>query len=79
MKPMVTLSAAILALLQFPTHADILHAAERNHSANAPAEVVDNVGAEVRLWFPDVPGDAEYVVHTIADVTFMAGVYLSMV
>jgi hypothetical protein len=40
----------------------------------APAEVVDSAGAVVGLWFPDILGDDEYLIHTIGSTTFIAEV-----
>jgi hypothetical protein len=40
----------------------------------SPAKVVDSAGVQVGLWFPDIPGDDEYLVHTIGSITFIAEV-----
>lgn len=45
-----------------------------HHPTISPAEVVDSAGAQVGLWFPDILGDDEYLVHTIGKITFIAEV-----
>jgi hypothetical protein len=74
MKFTAILAGLVLAVAQLSAYSDGLPPDKLNNSSVAPAQVADSVGAEVGLWFPDVPGDAEYLIHTIDDVTFIAGV-----
>jgi hypothetical protein len=75
MKQIAKLSAAMLALASITAYAGepkYLHFP--HNSTVAPAEVVDSEGAIVGLWFPDISGDDEYVVHTTGSITFTAEV-----
>jgi hypothetical protein len=75
MKHIAKLSAAMLALASITAYAGESRQLDfPNNSTIGPAEVVDSAGAILGLWFPDIPGDDEYLVHTIGSITFIAEV-----
>jgi hypothetical protein len=75
MKHVANLSAAVLVLTAMPAYsAGSDQAGFLQIHSIAAAEVVDSARTVVGLWFPDVLGDDEYLIHTIGSITFIAEV-----